>query len=212
MIVICGPANIQNQLISRVISHELATSCRIVAERNVIGRWKGTGSAHGPSLVLIDADGGRYESALQKLQKKNGDAAYPPFLAIHNLEHGAKTSVATLRKGVRGLFYAEDSLELFVKGVRTMLDGGFWVSKRTLLELTLDDTRYKVAIASTATGLTHREIEILAHLSRGETNQEISDLLCVSPYTVKSHLNSVYRKINVNNRFQASLWAADHLQ
>lgn len=212
MVLICGPANMWNQLISHVITHELATSCRVVEEPTAVGRSEGAVDVPVPKLVLIDAEGDRYESALEKFQKWNGNGEAASFLAIHNLERGAAIHATTLRKGVRGLFYVEDSLALFVKGVRTVLDGGFWVSKRTLLELTLNDSRRRVAAASKIAGLTYREVEVLAHLSRGETNEEISELLCVSPHTVKSHLNSVYRKIKVNNRFQASLWATQHLR
>lgn len=211
MVVICGPANMQNELISHVISHELATACRVVQEATAVGNMEGGVGPHDPNLVLIDALGDRHESILEKLLKCNRDIQHAPFWAIHNLARGAKIYATTLRKGVRGLFYTDDSLPLFVKGVRTLLEGGFWVSKRTLLQLTLDDSRFRVAMASKIAGLTYREIEILAHLSRGETNQEISDLLFVSPQTVKSHLYNVYRKINVNNRFQASLWAAENL-
>ena len=59
--------------------------------------------------------------------------------------------------------------------------------------------------------LTRRESEILAHLAVGATNQEISDKLCISPHTVKTHLYNIYKKINVPNRLQAALWAAKNL-
>jgi len=45
----------------------------------------------------------------------------------------------------------------------------------------------------------------------GATNDEISDKLCISPHTVKAHLYRIFRKINVPNRVQASLWAAQNL-
>jgi DNA-binding CsgD family transcriptional regulator len=49
-------------------------------------------------------------------------------------------------------------------------------------------------------GLTGREAEVLAGAARGETNKEIAASLYVSPLTVKTHLQRVYRKLGVENR------------
>lgn len=55
------------------------------------------------------------------------------------------------------------------------------------------------------TPLTLREKEILALLSKGALNKEIADKLFVREVTVKTHLNSIYRKLGVENRVQAVL-------
>ncbi len=59
--------------------------------------------------------------------------------------------------------------------------------------------------------LTPRQIEILALVAVGATNEQIADKLCISPQTVKSHLYNIFKKINVPNRVQAALWAAKNL-
>ena len=55
--------------------------------------------------------------------------------------------------------------------------------------------------------LTQREKEILAFVAKGATNAQIADKLSVQEVTVKTHLNSIYRKLNVDNRVQAVLLA-----
>ena len=55
--------------------------------------------------------------------------------------------------------------------------------------------------------LTQREKEILTLVSKGETNSQIAQKLFVREVTVKTHLNSIYRKLNVDNRVQAVLLA-----
>ncbi len=55
--------------------------------------------------------------------------------------------------------------------------------------------------------LTEREKEILTLVSKGETNSQIADKLFVREVTVKTHLNSIYRKLKVENRVQAVLLA-----
>lgn len=52
-------------------------------------------------------------------------------------------------------------------------------------------------------GLTDREAEIFAGIARGETNKEIAARLYVSPLTVKTHLQHVYRKLAVGGRTEA---------
>ncbi len=62
-----------------------------------------------------------------------------------------------------------------------------------------------------STILTPRQVEILALVAVGATNEQIADKLCISPQTVKSHLYNIFKKINAPNRVQAALWAAKHL-
>lgn len=52
-------------------------------------------------------------------------------------------------------------------------------------------------------GLTIREAEILEGIARGRTNHEIAASLYVSPFTVKTHLQRVYRKLGVGGRTEA---------
>jgi DNA-binding CsgD family transcriptional regulator len=59
--------------------------------------------------------------------------------------------------------------------------------------------------------LTPRQVEIVALVAVGATNDEIADRLRISPHTVKTHLYQVFKKINVPNRMQAALWAAKNL-
>lgn len=51
--------------------------------------------------------------------------------------------------------------------------------------------------------MTGREIEILTWVQEGKSNQEIGDILCISPLTVKNHVQKILRKLNVKNRAQA---------
>ena len=56
--------------------------------------------------------------------------------------------------------------------------------------------------------LSDREREVLEALSQGLSNNEIAQRLFVTRSTVKSHVGSVYRKLGVSNRVQASLVGA----
>ena len=55
--------------------------------------------------------------------------------------------------------------------------------------------------------LTEREREVLQLLAGGSTNREIAEQLYLSPYTVKEHTSSLYRKLGARNRAEAVLRA-----
>ncbi len=55
--------------------------------------------------------------------------------------------------------------------------------------------------------LTSREKEILTLVAKGASNSDIAEKLFVREVTVKTHLNSIYKKLNVDNRVQAVLLA-----
>lgn len=55
--------------------------------------------------------------------------------------------------------------------------------------------------------LTLREIEVLALVAQGANNQTIADKLFVKEVTVKTHLNSIFKKLKVTSRTQAVLLA-----
>lgn len=55
--------------------------------------------------------------------------------------------------------------------------------------------------------LTAREIEVLTLVASGASNQAIADKLFVKEVTVKTHLNSIFKKLRVTNRTQAVLLA-----
>ncbi len=55
--------------------------------------------------------------------------------------------------------------------------------------------------------LTPRELEVLTCITQGKSNKEIAALLYISEKTVKNHLTNIFRKIGVEDRTQAALYA-----
>jgi LuxR family transcriptional regulator of csgAB operon len=114
-------------------------------------------------------------------------------------------------EGVRGFFYETDPLDRFLKGVRAVLEGELWLSREIMTKCILEGTDEPRSSRSGSELLTPRQIQILAQVAIGATNDEIADMLYLSPHTVRTHLYNVFKKINVPNRLQAALWAAKHL-
>jgi DNA-binding NarL/FixJ family response regulator len=63
------------------------------------------------------------------------------------------------------------------------------------------------ARAASDSGLTPRESQVLSHVALGLSNQEIAQSLEISVETVKEHVQNLLRKLAVNDRTQAAVWA-----
>ncbi len=53
--------------------------------------------------------------------------------------------------------------------------------------------------------LTSREKEVMSYVVKGMTNPQIADKLFITTHTVKAHVSSALYKLNVKNRFDATL-------
>jgi DNA-binding NarL/FixJ family response regulator len=58
--------------------------------------------------------------------------------------------------------------------------------------------------------LTQRESQVLRHMALGLSNKEIGRSLEISVETVKEHVQNILRKLQVNDRTQAAVWAVRH--
>ena len=59
-------------------------------------------------------------------------------------------------------------------------------------------------------GLTAREVEVLRFIAKGLTDAQIAEQLVISPRTMNKHLTSIYGKIQVSSRADATLYAIEH--
>lgn len=66
---------------------------------------------------------------------------------------------------------------------------------------------YSFSVEGEVEPLTQREKEVLKMVAKGESNASIADKLFVREVTIKTHLNSIFKKLKVSNRTQAVLLA-----
>ena len=156
-------------------------------------------------LRLIDVQGCE-ASQLSGLLKEGPPSEDLYAVALFNADLAMRLEREALALGVRGVFYRSDPPETLAKGVKALLDGELWYSRKVTARLLLERAPEESSDGAWFI-LTSREREILRQLAAGSTNQAIADALCISLHTVKSHLYNIYRKIQVNNRLQAILWA-----
>lgn len=58
--------------------------------------------------------------------------------------------------------------------------------------------------------LSSREMEVLACVTQGQSNKEIASILGISHQTVKNHVTAILRKLGVEDRTQAAVYALRH--
>jgi DNA-binding NarL/FixJ family response regulator len=95
------------------------------------------------------------------------------------------------------------ALDRVLAGHRVLAGGPLSVLARALAGLDVagpDPAAPSAAAGAAAGGLTRKELEVLAHLSRHRSNAEIAAALHVSAATVKTHLQKIYGKLGVADR------------
>ena len=111
-----------------------------------------------------------------------------------------------------GEFYLPpESFEVTGQNARLKIKLAFESNSQTIL-LLLEEIKTPSPKDFIGLGLTRRESEILYWIACGKTNQEISVLCCISPRTVKKHLQNIFQKLGVETRTAAALRAMDFLR
>lgn len=208
-IVILGPKNLQNELLSYVLEQETGAPSQVADGFPSINNL--VESHVSRRLVLVDCTGRIVKRTIEEIQAIRADLTPEPTVALFCLQHGRGIEQDALQRGIRGFFYQNESLHLILRGVKALFNGEIWLSREVLAECVANSSRRRIPVIQNEANLSSRELEILALISIGSTNTEISDKLCISPHTVKTHLYHIFKKIRVPSRLQAALWAAKNI-
>lgn len=162
-------------------------------------------------LVLLECKGPDAGKFIKRLQPDKQELITGCLVAFYNVSPGCGIEETAVEMGVKGIFYDQDPLDRFRKGISAIFDGELWVSREILTKYVLKERKRQKPGNKEKKLLTQRELEILAMISAGITNEDIACRLNISPNTVKTHIYNIFKKIDVPNRLQASLWAAKNL-
>ena len=178
-----------------------ATNCNEIFD--VIGTLK-------PDIILLnililetDVDCG-----ISLIRKKRKDIK----ILMLSYEVDEEIIFQALKKGARGYVSYNTSISSLAKAIKAVNRGELWVERKMIsrfFEAQADsgESGSKGKNRPSGNGLTVREQEVLSCLAKGFTNKELAEELFISEKTVKSHLNSIFRKLNVTRRLEATLYA-----
>jgi DNA-binding NarL/FixJ family response regulator len=115
--------------------------------------------------------------------------------------------------GAAGFVLKDSSAEDLIAAVRAVAGGGAWFDPAVAPRVLEQYRRVVAPAAREATRLellTDREHEVLRLMARGASNAEIAATLYVAEATVKTHVGSIFAKLDVRDRPAAIVFAYDH--
>ena len=137
-----------------------------------------------------------------KAIRNNPDTKYIPVIMITAVSEDQKV-VSGLRIGADDYIVKPFILPNLLARIEAVLRRSKWSNEQSSVK------EKKINKNVNIDALTPKEKEVLALVAKGASNQEIADKLCVQDVTIKTHLNSIFKKLKVSNRTQAVLLAME---
>ena len=158
------------------------------------------------ALVDLGLPDGSGISIIEKIREQDAQA----LILVVSAWSTQDSLFSAIQAGATGYVLKErDDVEVAL-AIRSILRGGApidpFVAREILKQISIPAISLTVEQNRSATDqetLTHREQEILSLVAQGLSNREIAEQLCVSRYTVESHIKHIYRKLSVSKRTKA---------
>lgn len=164
-----------------------------------------------PDLAILDVDMPRMDGIKAiRLIRAISPATRTLMLSVHHEDDKIR---AAIRAGAVGYVLKDADRDEFIDIIRRTCAGEMLVSPY-LAHLSLSgfeasdpsDTSASPTAAARL-GLTQLEVKILRLMTEGLSNEDISSLTGIAQETVKGHLKTIFRKLDVKNRTEAAVLA-----
>jgi DNA-binding NarL/FixJ family response regulator len=171
-----------------------------------------------PRVVLMDVNlpGLNGLQVVQRIRKESPGVRTVILTAYDDEEQVFRA----IRAGAHAYFSKEVSPNRLIEVVRDVSQGKYVVGDKVMDEEQLAPWLLRASerfgpIASDLpeeafVPLSPREMEILQYITRGMSNKKIAHKLGISHQTVKNHMTSILRKLDVEDRTQAAIYAIRH--
>ena len=157
-----------------------------------------------PNIVILDVDmTGMNGIDTLKIMKEQGFSSKTLMIADDKNSDSVLTAVEL---GCDGYIIKDCDVSILKKAIYTIYDGDRYIQPE-LQEQLEKSIELKTDLADKLNELTRREIEVLKLLAEGMFNKEIAVRLHISERTVKNHVSNLFKKIKVNDRTQAAVFA-----
>jgi two-component system response regulator DegU len=160
-----------------------------------------------PDIILMDIKlPGINGIEATRLIKKELPETEIIILSMYDEEEYVRESV---RAGATGYVLKDISQEDLIRDIKVVHSGGSYIQP-SLARKVLQDLAEISQVKSQSSGKSSsirersdREIEVLQLVADGKSNKEVANDLTISEKTVKAHLRSIFRKLEVGDRAQA---------
>lgn len=157
-----------------------------------------------PDILLLDIN----------MPKKNGVEVLeeirlkeiPVKVLILTVHNEIEYLVKAVDIGVDGYIVKDSGSAELKKAIHCIVNGESYIQPSLIPALnnrlvSRDTDKEKITL------LTKREMEVLIQVANGMFNKEIANSLDISERTVKNHISNIFKKIDVNDRTQAAVFA-----
>ena len=162
-----------------------------------------------PDVVLLDLDmpvmNGR-EALAQILSSRPEQV-----VVMLTVSEDSEDLTECMRLGARGFLLKNIHADFLVDAIGKAAEGDNVFSPEMTARLVQSLIQPNTTpAASTLDALTTRELEILGHLAAGHSNKIIARNLNLAESTIKVHVQSILRKLELSSRVQAAVYAVQH--
>lgn len=159
-----------------------------------------------PDIILLDINMPNINGieALRRF-KDMGIKSKVIILTIHE---DKEYILKTLKLGANGYMLKDSSANSLIEGIRRVAKGEKYIqsSVADLVSASRDDDSVDKSIEQ-INSLTNREYEVLILIAEGLNNKDIAERLYISEKTVKNHVSNIFKKLDLNDRVQAAIFA-----
>lgn len=160
-----------------------------------------------PDIILMDIKlGGINGIEATRMIKSESVNTEVIILSMYDEEEYVRESV---KAGATGYVLKDISQEELIRNIKVVHSGGSYIQPslaRKVLQDLANMGRSKAPVqtkSQSIRGLSEREVEVLQHVADGKSNKQVAAALTISEKTVKAHLRSIFRKLEVGDRAQA---------
>lgn len=161
-----------------------------------------------PDLVLLDLNMPGL-SGLEVLKLMLEDNPHQAVIML-TLSEDAQDLLKALQLGAKGYLLKNSNVDYLVNSIRLVAQGGTAVQPEMTSSLVAGLRQHKKEEFDEKEQLTLREKEVLRLVAAGQSNKEIARQLNIGESTVKFHIQSILRKLNLSSRVQAAVYASQH--
>ncbi len=189
---------------------ELEDDICIVAEASNGNEAVEMARALKPDVLLMDINM-PVLSGLQaiKLLKESSERYKIIVLTLHQ---DREYLFKTLQMGCEGYVLKDAESSVLIDAIRSVYQDQTFIQPNMTNELVREFQRVTLYEndKSLSNNLTSREVEVLKLIAEGMINKEIAKNLYISEKTVKNHISNIFKKLDVNDRTQAAIYAFKH--
>jgi DNA-binding NarL/FixJ family response regulator len=167
-----------------------------------------------PDVAIVDVNlpGINGQQVTQQVRREK----YATHIMLLTAYDDAEQKLHAMKVGAAGYCVKDVQPEVLAQNVREIVKGNYVIGSEVLnaeqLESWLkpdsdDEASFYGDFGEPFEPLSKREMEVLGELTKGMSNKEIANSLGISHQTVKNHVTAILRKLNVDDRTQATLYA-----